>query len=113
MDQNSGSERAEKHNAETPSFRVLLRIIMALYLVSLPACVQDAGHFGPGFFPLIAALVLVPVFSVVAFMDAMLLWSDAVAERKFRETWRSCMLTGLVALGYGAVIALVIYERSN
>ena len=74
---------------------------------------RDAGHFGPGFFPLIAAIFLVPVFAIFAVIDALSIWSEASGARKLKAQWALCLLSVLTALGYLMIIAAVIYERST
>lgn len=106
--ENSGTPKAQPY-----SMRAITRVVMAVYLLSLPACVQDAGHFGPGFFPLLAALILVPVFFMVSIFDATLKWSEVIETRAFRQHWKACLLSALLVAGYGAVIAIVVYERST
>ena len=106
--ENTGSAPAQPYSA-----RAISRVVLAFYLLSLPACVQDAGHFGPGFFPLLAALVLVPVFFLLCLLDAVSTCAEAIAARTFRQHWKVCLLSVLLTAGYAAVIALVVYERSH
>lgn len=91
-------------------WRVILRAILVIYLVTLPACTQDAGHFGPGFFPLLAALLLVPAFALVSSLDAVLVWS---APKGSRSAWLVAIGMTLVAIAYWGIIVRVIYEKSG
>lgn len=45
-------EELDSANVEAPGFpvRTAFRVFLVLYLVTLPACTKNAGHFGPGFF---------------------------------------------------------------
>jgi hypothetical protein len=102
----------EKVEPEQPQFpwRITIRAVLLIYLITLPACTQDAGHFGPGFFPLLAALFLVPVFTVVASMDAAFAWSQVSLAR---AQLLIAVGMSIVALGYWAIIAFVIAEKSG
>lgn len=91
--------------------RVLLRIVAVVYLLSLPACVRDAGHFGPGFFPLLAALVLVPLLAITVVTDAFLAWVDALSLPSWRRRWPSLAVATIIALAYLALVAVVAVER--
>jgi len=103
------NEQPEEPEHPKISWRVVLRSILLVYLVTLPACTQNAGHFGPGFFPLLAALLLVPMFAVVASMDAALAWPKAWSERGHVPV---AVGMSLVALGYWAIIVFVIAEKT-
>lgn len=91
-------------------WRAFLRTVLVIYLVTLPACTQDAGHFGPGFFPLLAALFLVPAFAVVSFMDAFFAWSEPKAQK---SAWLAAIGMSFIAIGYWGIIARVIYEKCS
>ncbi len=92
-------------------WRTGLRLILGIYLVTLPACTQNAGHFGPGFFPLIAALFLVPLFAMVALSDALYGWIEAAGSSGSRSKWVAPVLVSLVAAGYCAIIVFAVMEK--
>jgi hypothetical protein len=99
----------EQPEAKT-QWRVILRMVLVIYLVTLPACTQNAGHFGPGFFPLLAALLLVPAFALVSSLDAFLVWSEPKGSR---SAWLAAIGMTLIAIGYWGIIVRVIYEKSG
>lgn len=89
----------------TSGWRMAFRIVAVLYLVTLPACTQKAGHFGPGFFPLLAALFLVPVFAMATAFDAIAAWSEEKASRA------AAVLMSMTAADYtGIVVFVMIYK---
>jgi hypothetical protein len=93
-------------------WRNALRLVLGVYLVTLPACTQNAGHFGPGFFPLIAALLLVPLFAVIALTDALYGWIEAAgALGDSRAKWVAPVLMSLIAAGYFGIIVVVLLEK--
>lgn len=110
----------QEHQEDTPQtvtqeavpWRLILRGAMAFYLVTLPACTRDAGHFGPGFFPLLAALVLVPLFAMVSASDALSAVLRAWQE-KGRKAWAGAAMAGLIAMAYLGLLAYVIAEKSR
>ena len=63
------------------STRAWLRIAVVLYLGTLPACTHDAGHFGPGFFPLLASLVLAPIAALWLVFDLGVLLAEWISRR--------------------------------
>ncbi len=107
------SKVPDQMRAEQPEpkhqWRVILRTVLVIYLVTLPACTQDAGHFGPGFFPLLAALFLVPTFALVSSWDAIQAWSETKGSK---SVWLAVGIS-LVSVGYWGIIARVIYEKSS
>ncbi|MFZ5757123.1 MAG: hypothetical protein ACOY3X_09485 [Pseudomonadota bacterium] len=98
---------------EPRSWRFVMRAMLVVYLISLPACTSDAGHFGPGFFPLLAALFLVPVFAMVSFVDAVLAWGAVTMKDGVRANLPAAAFMSLVTAGYWALIVLVIVEKSG
>lgn len=62
-----------------------LRAVMAIYVITLPSCVKDASHFGPGFGPLIASFLLVPIFGSIAFADAIKLYVEIIQRKNLRK----------------------------
>lgn len=101
---------ADEHRETKSSWRSVARIILLIYLVTLPACTKNAGHFGPGFFPLLAALLLVPVGAVLASIEAVSAWTEVPAHKA--TVWVAMGMSA-VAVGYWAVIVLAIAERSG
>ncbi len=101
---------SEESTDRMRSWQPFVRAVLLIYLVTLPACTKDAGHFGPGFFPLLAALLLVPVFAVIASIDAGLAWSE-ISSGKVKVAIAVGM--SVVALGYWAIIVLAIFERGS
>jgi len=89
------------------AWRTIARTVLVIYLITLPACTKDAGHFGPGFFPLVAALFLVPVFAVLASVDAGLAWSEVSSGAR-----KVALAIGMsaVAVGYWAIIVIAVSE---
>ena len=100
---------------ESPSINwpLLIRIILLIYLISLPACVTDAGHFGPGFFPLMIAIFLVPLFSIGTLIDCFSVWLGMGQKGGFRKRWPVALLSTLLCLGYGAIVVVAIMERAG
>lgn len=94
-------------------WRTGLRVFLGIYLVTLPACTQNAGHFGPGFFPLIAALFLVPLFAVIALSDALYGWIEAAGSSGPRSKWVAPVLVSLIAAGYCGIIVFAVLEKAG
>lgn len=94
-------------------WRTSLRLILGIYLVTLPACTQNAGHFGPGFFPLIAALFLVPLFAVIALSDALYGWIEAAGSSGPRSKWLAPVVVSLIAAGYCGIIVFTVLEKAG
>jgi hypothetical protein len=88
-----------------------LRVVMAIYIVTLPSCVEDASHFGPGFAPLIAAFLFVPIFGVIAFVDAINLYVEIIQRKNLRRKILTLIVVTAMLMGYGAVIAYVVIEK--
>lgn len=92
---------------------LLIRIILLIYLISLPACVTDAGHFGPGFFPLMIAIFLVPLFSIGTLIDCFSVLLGMGSQGGLRQRWPTVVLSTLLCLGYGAIVGVAIMERAG
>ena len=92
-------------------WRTGLRVVLGIYLVTLPACTQNAGQFGPGFFPLLAALFLVPLFAMIALSDALYGWIEAAGNGGLRSRWVAPVLMSLVAAGYCGIIVIAVLEK--
>lgn len=106
-------EELDSENVEAPGFpvRTAFRVFLVLYLVTLPACTKNAGHFGPGFFPLIAAIFLVPVCAAVSFGDAAGEWVGLLQSDTRPRKWWPALLMSLIAMGYAGIIAMVLIEK--
>lgn len=91
--------------------RTTFRVVLVIYLLSLPACTKNAGHFGPGFFPLIAAIFLVPLFAAVSLGDAIDEWAGLVKSEVRPRIWWPALLMTAVALGYAGIILMVLIEK--
>ena len=72
----------------------------------------DASHFGPGFFPLLISLVLVPLLAVIFFGDLILRIADAVVG-KGASLARRLVPVAVAAAGtavYGGVCVLFLLQ---
>ncbi len=111
------TEDANRTETETPESsspaRFITRAILAIYLVTLPACTHDIGHFGPGFFPFLAALILVPMFAVVSTMEAGSAWAATAKREGLKSKLFVALAMSVVALGYWFLIARVIIEKAG
>jgi hypothetical protein len=76
----------------------------------LPSCVKDASHFGPGFGPLIASFLLVPIFGSIAFADAIKLYVEIIQRKNLRQKFLTFFVVTAMLIGYGAIIADVMME---
>lgn len=94
-------------------FKTMVRTLLIVYLITLPACTRNAGHFGPGFFPLVAALFLVPLFAIVAFGDAASEWLHMASSARESRKWWPAVLMSLVAAGYCTIIVMVVAEKMH
>ncbi|PKI15940.1 hypothetical protein [Colwellia sp. 12G3] len=88
-----------------------LRVVMAMYVITLPSCVENASHFGPGFAPLIAAFLFVPIFGVIAFVDAINLYVEIIQRKNLRQKLLTLIAVTAMLMGYGSIIAYVAIEK--
>ena len=83
----------------------------AIWLLTVASL--DASHFGPGFFPLLISLVLVPLLAFVFFSDLILRIADAV-EGKGSSLARRLVPVLVAAIGtavYGGICILFVMQR--
>lgn len=92
---------------------LLIRMTLLIYLVTLPACVTDAGHFGPGFFPLIVAVFLVPLFAIGSLVDCLSVWLSLNQHGGLQQRWPVVLLSTLLCLGYGTIVIFALLERAG
>lgn len=110
QDTSSSSSGVNEEPKRVISFGLCLRLIMAVYIVTLPSCIEDASHFGPGFFPLIAAFLLVPAFALIAFLDAVMVWKEVIMRNNFKDKWLTATFSMLMLVAYGAVVVAVLQK---
>ncbi|MDH3439376.1 MAG: hypothetical protein OEM63_01395 [Gammaproteobacteria bacterium] len=93
---------------------------IALYIFAtiwiLLVATLDASHFGPGFFPTIISIFLVPLLAVVFAIDLCIRIAIAT-ERKEELPLKTRLWPVLIALAaflvYGGIIAFVIMEQAS
>lgn len=82
-----------------PRWWIGVYVFAGVWLVLLPVFGATAHHFGPGFFPLMASVVLAPVFTVVLSADFVLRITDAAQAgeaRISRRRWALLVSGGLL-----------------
>ena len=74
----------------------------------------DASHFGPGFFPMVISLVLVPLLAITFLFDMFARVVDAIIGKRASLVRRLCPLvvsvTGFVV--YGGICVLFLLGRT-
>ena len=106
---------AEKNNAQLPSVSrwwVGLYCFAAFWLLLVASL--DSSHFGPGFFPLLISLVLVPLLTIVFMFDLFVRVVDAILGKEAslaRRLW-PLVVAAIGTAVYGSVCVLFLLERS-
>lgn len=81
-------------------FRVVFYLFSLLWMITLLGFEENASHFGWGFFPLLASIVVVPVILVALFADVIMRIVDACTLRSYT------LVSRIVALVIPAVLLI-------
>lgn len=74
----------------------------------------DASHFGPGFFPLLISLALVPLLTLVFIFDLFARVIDAILGKRASRARRlgPVLVAAIGLLVYGSICVLFLIEQT-